>query len=328
MKRWIRYFYLIFIILIIIAFITQYNEIKNVFYLVLKANIKLLILPILLIGFGFLMISMTYKKLLKSIGYDVSLFKFFKLSIVMTSLNSLIPSMGLAGHTAIFHSLKNHYNVEDGKIISTITIYTIALLFSFMSIFFLSLIWFLITVKLNILDFMMIFFVVLFLVIIYWAYSLLKNKKKLLSILIKIKNFINKISHTKFTDNPIKELLQEFYDGSAVMTKNRKLFLMPFMLMLLKNIGDILSIYFIFLSLGVSPNLFVIIFGIAAGVVLSVITFIPGGIGIFEVGMTGAFIALGLPLQASIATVLIFRIISFWIPVLMGISIYKHTLKI
>ncbi len=82
--------------------------------------------------------------------------------------------------------------------------------------------------------------------------------------------------------------------------------------------GDLATLYLLFLAAGVHPSPGILIAGWAVPLLAGRLTFLPGGIGIVEGGMTGLYAALGLPTEAIVVVVLLYRAFSFWIPSLLG----------
>ena len=54
----------------------------------------------------------------------------------------------------------------------------------------------------------------------------------------------------------------------------------------------------------------------------SAVPLTPGGIGFVELGLAGALIALGCPNAEVVAGVLVFRALSFFLPVFFGLATY------
>jgi glycosyltransferase 2 family protein len=82
--------------------------------------------------------------------------------------------------------------------------------------------------------------------------------------------------------------------------------------------GDLATLYLLFLAAGVQPAAGVLVAGWAIPLLIGRLTFLPGGIGVVEGGMTGLYAALGLPTEAIVVVVLLYRALSFWIPSLLG----------
>ncbi len=88
----------------------------------------------------------------------------------------------------------------------------------------------------------------------------------------------------------------------------------------LLNVGfDILSLYFLFLAAryAVSPG--VLLAGYGLPLLLGKLAFIvPGGVGVIEGGMATLYTSLGVPPAITVVVVLGYRLISFWLPTLLG----------
>jgi uncharacterized protein (TIRG00374 family) len=82
---------------------------------------------------------------------------------------------------------------------------------------------------------------------------------------------------------------------------------------------DMLTIYLVFLSTGNTVPIFVLIAGYGLPVLLGKMAFIfPGGIGIIETSMVALYASLGVPSAQATVVVLVYRIISFWVPLILG----------
>lgn len=88
------------------------------------------------------------------------------------------------------------------------------------------------------------------------------------------------------------------------------------------NVGfDMLTLYFMFVAAGhpVSPG--VLFAGYGLPYMLGKIAFMfPGGVGVVETGMIAIYGSLGVPSDISVVVILGYRLISFWVPSLLGFS--------
>ncbi len=93
-------------------------------------------------------------------------------------------------------------------------------------------------------------------------------------------------------------------------------------------IFDMLTIYFIFLGTGYSIPLDILIAGYGLPLLFGKVAFIiPGGIGVIETAMIGLYTNLGVPLQVATITVLVYRFLSFWTPLLIGFILIPFVSK-
>ena len=61
-----------------------------------------------------------------------------------------------------------------------------------------------------------------------------------------------------------------------------------------------------------------VLLAFAAASVLSMIPITPGGLGFVEAGLTATLVAAGIDADAAVAATLLFRLVSFWIPLPIG----------
>lgn len=86
---------------------------------------------------------------------------------------------------------------------------------------------------------------------------------------------------------------------------------------------DLLTMYLIFLAAGYKINPGVLFAGYGLPFLLAKMAFIvPGGLGIIETSMAALFTSLAVPDDIALVVVLGYRLISFWIPILVGFLVY------
>lgn len=88
------------------------------------------------------------------------------------------------------------------------------------------------------------------------------------------------------------------------------------------NIGfDMLTLYLVFIAAGhaVSPG--ILLTGYGLPLLIGKVGFLPGGVGIVEATMTAIYVSMGVPNDVTVVVILGYRLISFWIPILIGFPI-------
>jgi hypothetical protein len=70
----------------------------------------------------------------------------------------------------------------------------------------------------------------------------------------------------------------------------------------------------------IAPGLVVI--GFAVGICLSLVSLVPGGLGVMESSMTAVFVSLGVPLEPAVVAVLIYRIAYYVLPLLLSLFFF------
>ena len=82
---------------------------------------------------------------------------------------------------------------------------------------------------------------------------------------------------------------------------------------------DMISLYLIFLAAGYRLNISVLFAGYGLPLMLGKIAFIlPGGVGVIESSMVALFESLQVPSDVAVISILGYRLLSFWVPILFG----------
>lgn len=85
------------------------------------------------------------------------------------------------------------------------------------------------------------------------------------------------------------------------------------------NVGfDILTLYLLFFAAHYTASPGLVLAGYGLPLLAGKLSVLPGGLGIVEGGMVALYEALGVPSGVAVVVILSYRLISFWIPVLLG----------
>jgi uncharacterized protein (TIRG00374 family) len=84
---------------------------------------------------------------------------------------------------------------------------------------------------------------------------------------------------------------------------------------------DLLCLRYVFLGLGQHLFITTLIAGYGVPLLLGRSSFVPGGIAVVEVAMAALYGGLGVPANVAVVAVLTYRLISFWLPALIGIPV-------
>lgn len=71
------------------------------------------------------------------------------------------------------------------------------------------------------------------------------------------------------------------------------------------------------------PFTFVVV-GFAVGIVLSLVSFIPGGLGVMEGSMAAIFASLGVPFETAVVAVLLFRVAYYFLPLIISMFFFRN----
>lgn len=89
---------------------------------------------------------------------------------------------------------------------------------------------------------------------------------------------------------------------------------------------DLATVGALFVAFGTPVHVGVLTVGFFLASFITWLSFIPTGLGIFEGSLVGTYVALGVPFEAAAVTVLVYRALSFWLPIPFGFALYRHLL--
>lgn len=84
------------------------------------------------------------------------------------------------------------------------------------------------------------------------------------------------------------------------------------------TMANILSLWACALAVGVHPSPITVLLVFTFGVGTGTVTPVPGGLGGYEAGLTAGFIAYGTAAPAALAAALLYRLVSYWLPLGFG----------
>lgn len=91
----------------------------------------------------------------------------------------------------------------------------------------------------------------------------------------------------------------------------------------LLQVVDLGILYCLFQALGEGVTAGVLVAGFGLATLFSLVTFIPNGLGVFATSMAWVYASLGVPWAVATAVALLYRVITFWLPVPAGaLSLY------
>ena len=73
------------------------------------------------------------------------------------------------------------------------------------------------------------------------------------------------------------------------------------------------------------PMSFVVV-GFAVGIILSLVSFVPGGLGVMEGSMAAIFASLSVPFETAVVAVLIFRVAYYVLPMIISVFFFRGML--
>jgi len=121
-----------------------------------------------------------------------------------------------------------------------------------------------------------------------------------------------------------EEFSHEEWESPFEFIKNEKKYLfLPLFFQILIFFVDALTIYFLFMGFNFPVNFLTILAGFVLTKIVAMASFSPGGLVFFEGAMVLFYSSFGIPAQLVLIVTLMFRILSFWLPLPFGVIFYR-----
>ena len=133
------------------------------------------------------------------------------------------------------------------------------------------------------------------------------------------------------TRSSIKAGLQDFETtlrrGMGRMRSRPLGLALPLSLIILDRVCRLGVVWLCFQALGGQVDPGVVVTGFAVGVAVGVMSMVPGGLGVQEGSMAGAYHLLGVPLEQAVLVSFLFRLVYYMIPFGVSLLFYRNVLR-
>lgn len=124
----------------------------------------------------------------------------------------------------------------------------------------------------------------------------------------------------------VEQFIKEFYVGYHTLVSHKKRLLMPFVWSIIYIVIAILTFYMAFLAFGKVINLGIVIMAYLFANIASIFGGAFISTGVFELGMVGTLVALGIPFTLAFSVTSIYRVLNLLIGLPPGFYYYKKYL--
>ena len=324
-KNYFKIGFLLFGVLIFLFFLylfSHFGEAKKIPDLLLRLKWYILI-GVLVLQFFFLENrGQIFKVLYNRFGIDLDLKESFLLFLASNSINILAPSAGFSGIALYMSQAKRHGSSKTKIFLINVLSYFINLV-SLSVMLVASFIYLFIVKKLNtyyLVSFAILIGIIILIILTVFLSSYFKKAFiRITKFAISVSNYFLKIvGATQIDHKSAGKLQRELIRTRKFIQKDKSAFFIPFFLFLLGNLYEIAMLYLIMLSFGATASFWALQASYSVGLLFMIVSFTPAGVGVVEPLMTVALTSLGTPLEVSALTVVIFRIVTFWLPLPFG----------
>ena len=262
------------------------------------------------------------KTLLPKGTVPIAFFTLVKMSLVIIFVNQVLPTGGISGNGYVFNQLVKR-KVDGSKAFSVLVMESICYYIAF--ILFLSVFygWYRIgntnsnpvITYTAIAGFIFYSFLALVMVV-------LSNRHTLSSILNRlgkfprIQRYIEKVDLPGLAENK-EEILKVFF-------KHQRSSLITIGLQILIITCDVFTVFAILKGFHLDLPFQYIVLGLLLSLVIGALPLSPGSLIAYESAMTYFFTSMGTPVHAALIVTLLFRFLTFWLPIPVGLLLYNN----
>lgn len=131
-------------------------------------------------------------------------------------------------------------------------------------------------------------------------------------------NVNNHVSHVAMIFEQFRSTL-----NYTALKRRGKNFWLAFLWQNMTLLANVLTLYFISFAIDFRITFLVAFITFTLTKFLSMVSFVPGALGVFEGGMTLILISFGIPAEPAFAMTLLLRAFSFWFPMPVGWILYR-----
>lgn len=272
-----------------------------------------------------------FRSLTVAMGFSVSLRRLYSISVAVDFLNNAFPASGASGATFLARSLK----VEGIPAARSLLLSTLYYLFNWLSFFALLAAAYLylvatrpLTAGENALGALALGLGSAFLLGLL-VFGRSRNLfVRFVQFGVRVLGRLARLVHRREPDAAIvTEQAAAFHDGFRATLTHPATFTWSAVSAGLEHLLDIVTLGAIFLAFSTSVNFGVLTVGFFLANIVSWISFIPTGLGVFEGSLVAIYTAFGVPFEAAAVSVLVYRALSFWLPIPLGFALYRRLIR-
>lgn len=322
-NKLLKFSYKRLIILIIVAIgiyflIPQFVGIKEGIKLVNQVKPMYLVLGILGQVISYTGAAFLLRLILKKLQYKLRFFDLIRMSALGAFAIHFFPLSG-AGEAAINYYILREKDVSPGDALFLFIVRSVFTYIGFFLVFAIGLV--IAPTHAHLTLNQKIISIILFIVIIIgtlWVRSLYQKKDRFWGAGYKFLGLINFFSQkiTKkrvFNPETVEIIISDVYEGFQVFRKKKSDLIPAAGCAAIYWLGDMWTLFFSLLAFGYFINPGVMIFAYCVATLAGLLSFIPGGLGVIEGTMSLTLISLGVPGSTALFSVLLYRLISFWL---------------
>jgi uncharacterized protein (TIRG00374 family) len=141
---------------------------------------------------------------------------------------------------------------------------------------------------------------------------------------LKKSRWLAKLVERRYKNIPRPTVAGQGMQLASLIRSEKGLMLNVYFLQISKAAPDALTLFALFKGLGVSVPFYLVLLGLVCTQIVSLLPFLPGSLVLYESSMVFFFTMLHLPLGSAVVVTLLYRFLSFWLPMPLGLFFYRR----
>ncbi|MBI2063706.1 MAG: flippase-like domain-containing protein [Candidatus Yanofskybacteria bacterium] len=329
-------FYFITLAALVLIYL-KFSEVRLMRDLFLRSNFFWLAGVIITQVISYYFVALNYRDVLRVKDLEVGVRELFPVTFVIQFLNQALPSAGFSGQAFFIQYLKKFgLTVAEGIGRAILELATLYMAFG---------VFFIISAAMMFSNgilgqhpearYFIYAFVFFAIIAISWFLALQKRKRGKIAqwVIGKMHGYFeshrknkkgkdgNGVNHAGHIAMIIDQFKGTFNIGE--LRKRARPFWLAFFWQNMILLASVFTLYFLSFALDSKISFSVAFITFTLTKFLSMVAFVPGGLGVFEGGMTLILISLGVPAQPAFAMTLLLRAFTFWLPMPVGWILYR-----
>jgi len=259
--------------------------------------------------------AFVYRVPLRLLGYSAGLAFLWSAAMTTSALQQVLPAGGAVGYAFLTYAMHQR-GVPAGRASLIALVDTLSYAFAVATLVISALVWLGVTGHLRLGAFRGLFLVGIVIVsigvVVYW---LQRERRRFVPLVLRVGRALVTSLGRRWREEPVRNFLDEFYRGKALIRGRPRAFIGMVALQYVAVACDAATLYTAFVALGHWPRPTIVLLGFVVAMGGASAIGAPGGGGSFEALMSAFFVSEGIPAADAIAATLLFRVVTFWLPV-------------
>ncbi|MFH1071902.1 MAG: lysylphosphatidylglycerol synthase transmembrane domain-containing protein [Nanoarchaeota archaeon] len=318
-----KYVFIGILCVIVLIIVLNLSRAADLFSVAIRIAPGWLLIAIGLQAMTYLFAANIYRAIIRLLGYTAKLSRLYLACITVFFLNQTVPSGGVSGNAFLFKLLER-MKMPQGKKVLVVVLDLMIYYTAFVVLVLFGLFYLIIHKELDKAYLAPLFLAFgLLLGVSYLFLHLAHKKSRLQKFIVFLASHLSRIRKKRLKLARLLFFVDDLFEGKQIVKQHIRRFIMPLFFQFCIFFLSALTIAALFRGFGYKAHLTIVIAGLAISLLLSMVSFIPGGLGVFEASMAFVYANLGVPTIYALIVTLLYRVISFWLPLPFGLLIYR-----